>query len=95
MIKENAEREYVNLPKEDIERLRQKFLPDWEYKDNSLQKRYKFEDYFEVVEFLINTIKPQEKLDHHADLVLTNLTSLVATNDAESGSRDISTNYFC
>ena len=35
-LKENAEREYVNLPKEDIERLRQKFLPDWEYKDLSL-----------------------------------------------------------
>ena len=60
-INENAEREYVNLPKEDIERLREKFLPDWEYKDNSLQKRYKFEDYFEVIEILINTIKPQEK----------------------------------
>ena len=40
-INENAEREYVNLPKDDIERLRAKFLPDWEYKDNSLQKRYK------------------------------------------------------
>ena len=67
-LNESPDREYVNLPKEDIERLRQKFLPDWEYKDNSLQKRYKFEDYFEVIEFLINTIKPQEKLDHHADL---------------------------
>ena len=67
-LQENSEREYVNLPKDEIERLRQKFLPDWEYKDNSLQKRYKFEDYFEVIEYLINTIKPQEKLDHHADL---------------------------
>ena len=67
-LQESPDREYVNLPKEDIERLREKFLPDWEYKDNSLQKRYKFEDYFEVIEFLINTIKPQEKLDHHADL---------------------------
>ena len=67
-LNESPDREYVNLPKEDIERLRQKFLPDWEYKDNSLQKRYKFEDYFEVIEYLINTIKPQEKLDHHADL---------------------------
>ena len=67
-IQESSDREYLNLPKEDIERLRAKFLPDWEYKDNSLQKRYKFEDYFEVVKYLINTIKPQEKLDHHADL---------------------------
>ena len=67
-IQEGADREYLSLPKEDIERLRAKFLPDWEYKDNSLQKRYKFEDYFEVIKFLINTVKPQEKLDHHADL---------------------------
>ena len=67
-IQEGSDREYLNLPKEEIERLRAKFLPDWEYKDNSLQKRYKFEDYFEVIRFLINTIKPQEKLDHHADL---------------------------
>ena len=67
-IQESPDREYLDLPKEDIEKLRQKFLPDWEYKDNSLQKRYKFENYFEVIEFLINTIKPQEKLDHHADL---------------------------
>ena len=29
-LEETAEREYVNLPKEDIERLRQKFLPDWD-----------------------------------------------------------------
>ena len=67
-IQEGSDREYLDLPKEEIERLRAKFLPDWEYKDNSLQKRYKFEDYFEVIRFLINTIKPQEKLDHHADL---------------------------
>ena len=67
-IQEGSDREYLNLPKDEIERLRAKFLPDWEYKDNSLQKRYKFEDYFEVIRFLINTIKPQEKLDHHADL---------------------------
>ena len=67
-IQEGSDREYLSLPKEDIERLRAKFLPDWEYKDNSLQKRYKFEDYFEVIKFLINTVKPQEKLDHHADL---------------------------
>ena len=67
-IQEGADREYLNLSKDDIDRLRQKFLPAWEYKDNSLQKRYKFEDYFEVIQFLINTIKPQEKLDHHADL---------------------------
>ena len=38
-IQEGADREYLNLSKDDIERLRQKFLPDWEYKDNSLQKR--------------------------------------------------------
>ena len=67
-IQEGSDREYLSLPKEDIERLRAKFFPDWEYKDNSLQKRYKFEDYFEVIKFLINTVKPQEKLDHHADL---------------------------
>ena len=67
-IQEGSDREYLSLPKEDIEKLRAKFLPDWEYKDNSLQKRYKFEDYFEVIKFLINTVKPQEKLDHHADL---------------------------
>ena len=67
-IQEGSDREYLSLPKEDIERLRAKFLPVWEYKDNSLQKRYKFEDYFEVIKFLINTVKPQEKLDHHADL---------------------------
>ena len=33
-IQEGADREYLSLPKEDIERLRAKFLPDWEYKDN-------------------------------------------------------------
>ena len=67
-IQEGSDREYLSLSPEDIERLREKFLPDWEYKDNSLQKRFKFEDYFEVIKFLINTVKPQEKLDHHADL---------------------------
>ncbi len=44
-IQEGSDREYLSLSPEDIERLREKFLPDWEYKDNSLQKRFKFEDY--------------------------------------------------
>ena len=67
-IDESADRQYKNLDKATIEKLREKYLPDWEYKDNSLQKRYKFEDYFQVIKFLIDTIKPQEELDHHADL---------------------------
>ena len=67
-IDESADREYKNLDKATIEKLREKYLPDWEYKDNSLQKRYKFEDYFQVIKFLIDTIRPQEELDHHADL---------------------------
>ena len=65
---EETDREYVSIPEDDIERLREKFLPDWEYKNNSLQKRFKFEDYFQVIKFLINTVKPQEELDHHADI---------------------------
>ena len=38
-ITESATREYKNLDKKSIEQLREKYLPDWEYKDNSLQKR--------------------------------------------------------
>ena len=56
-IDESADREYKNLDKDTIEKLREKYLPDWEYKDNSLQKRYKFEDYFQVIKFLIDNIK--------------------------------------
>jgi 4a-hydroxytetrahydrobiopterin dehydratase len=69
-ITESATREYKNLDKKSIEKLREKYLPDWEYKDNSLQKRYKFEDYYETIKFLINTVKPQEELDHHADIAI-------------------------
>ena len=69
-ISESATREYKNLDKKSIEKLREKYLPDWEYKDNSLQKRYKFEDYYETIKFLINTVKPQEELDHHADIAI-------------------------
>ena len=69
-ITESATREYKNLDKKSIEQLREKYLPDWEYKDNSLQKRYKFEDYYETIKFLINTVKPQEELDHHADIAI-------------------------
>jgi 4a-hydroxytetrahydrobiopterin dehydratase len=69
-ITESATREYKNLNKKSIEQLREKYLPDWEYKDNSLQKRYKFEDYYETIKFLINTVKPQEELDHHADIAI-------------------------
>ena len=65
---ESADRQYKNLDQKTIEELRKKYLPDWEYKDNSLQKRYKFENYFQVIKFLIDTVKPQEELDHHADL---------------------------
>ena len=69
-ITESATREYKNLDKKSIEQLREKYLPDREYKDNSLQKRYKFEDYYETIKFLINTVKPQEELDHHADIAI-------------------------
>ena len=69
-ITESATREYKNLDKKSIEKLREKYLPDWEYKENSLQKRYKFEDYYETIKFLINTVKPQEELDHHADIAI-------------------------
>ena len=69
-ISESATREYQNLPKDKIEELRKKYLPDWEYKDNSLQKRYKFVDYFETIKYLIDTVKPQEELDHHADIAI-------------------------
>ena len=69
-INESATREYQNLPKDKIEELRKKYLPDWEYKDNSLQKRYKFVDYFETIKYLIDTVKPQEELDHHADIAI-------------------------
>ena len=69
-ISESATRDYKNLDKKSIEQLREKYLPDWEYKDNSLQKRYKFEDYYETIKFLINTVKPQEELDHHADIAI-------------------------
>ena len=69
-LTESATREYQNLPKDKIEELRKKYLPDWEYKDNSLQKRYKFVDYFETIKYLIDTVKPQEELDHHADIAI-------------------------
>ena len=69
-INESATREYQNLPKDKIEELRKKYLPDWEYKDNSLQKRYKCVDYFETIKYLIDTVKPQEELDHHADIAI-------------------------
>ena len=55
-LTESATREYQNLPKDKIEELRKKYLPDWEYKDNSLQKRYKFVDYFETIKYLIVTL---------------------------------------
>ena len=66
-ITESATREYKNLDKKSIEQLREKYLPDWEYKDNSLQKRYKFEDYYETIKFLINTVKPQEEKRRHIE----------------------------
>jgi hypothetical protein len=33
-IDESADREYQNLDKDTIEKLREKYLPDWEYKED-------------------------------------------------------------
>ena len=67
-ISESATRDYKNLPKEKIEELRKKYLPDWEYKDNSLQKRYKFEDYYETIKFLMShTTSLVEMLEDYED----------------------------
>ena len=70
-VTENTPREYPEIPEHKLIFLRKKFLPDWELVEyKSLQKRFKFRNYIEIMEFLVKLIKPQTKLDHHAELAI-------------------------
>src|SRR5210317_1429178 len=51
------------------EKVRKKFAPDWEIrKGKYLYKKVAFDDYNQVLRFLMYIEKPQIKLDHFADI---------------------------
>ena len=69
---------------EQAEPIRKKFAPDWEIrKGKYLYKKVAFNDYNQVLRFLMVIEKPQIKLDHFADVGVfyNEVTMMVYTHD--------------
>ena len=69
---------------EQAELIRKKFAPDWEIrKGKYLYKKVAFDDYNQVLRFLMVIEKPQIKLDHFADIgfFYNEVTMMVYTHD--------------
>lgn len=69
---------------EQAEPIRKKFAPDWEIrKGRYLYKKVAFDDYSQVLRFLMAVEKPQVKLDHFADFMnfYNELTIAITTHD--------------
>jgi 4a-hydroxytetrahydrobiopterin dehydratase len=69
---------------EQAEPIRKKFAPDWEIrKGRYLYKKVEFDDYNQMLRFLMAIEKPQVKLDHFADFMnfYNELTIAITTHD--------------
>jgi 4a-hydroxytetrahydrobiopterin dehydratase len=77
------------MKKLDIEKaepIRKKFTPDWEIRKGTyLYKKVAFDDYNQVLRFLMAIEKPQIKLDHFADFLnfYNQLTIAITTHDVK------------
>jgi 4a-hydroxytetrahydrobiopterin dehydratase len=71
---------------EQAEKVRKKFLSDWEIRKGTyLYKKIALDDYNQVLRFLMYLEKPQIKLDHFADFMnfYNELTIMVTTHDVK------------
>jgi len=71
---------------EQAEPIRKKFTPDWEIRKGTyLYKKVAFDDYNQVLRFLMAIEKPQIKLDHFADFMnfYNELTIAITTHDVK------------
>jgi pterin-4a-carbinolamine dehydratase len=69
---------------EQAESIRKKFAPDWEIRKNKyLYKKVAFNDYNQMLQFLISIEKQQVKLDHFANFMnfYNELTIAITTHD--------------
>jgi 4a-hydroxytetrahydrobiopterin dehydratase len=75
-----------NLDIEQAEPIRKKFAPDWEIRKGTyLYKKVAFDDYNQMLRFLMAIEKPQVKLDHFADFMnfYNELTIAITTHDVK------------
>lgn len=71
---------------EQAEPIRKKFAPDWEIRKGTyLYKKVAFNDYNQMLRFLMAIEKPQIKLDHFADFMnfYNELTIAITTHDVK------------
>ena len=71
---------------EQAEKVRKKFLSDWEIRKGTyLYKKIALDDYNQVLRFLMYLEKPQIELDHFADFMnfYNELTIMVTTHDVK------------
>jgi 4a-hydroxytetrahydrobiopterin dehydratase len=47
-----------------------KNLPGWEYKDNALQKRFRFKEFMDGIRFVGRVAEIAERMDHHPDITI-------------------------
>jgi 4a-hydroxytetrahydrobiopterin dehydratase len=59
-----------------------KELPGWQYEDDAIRKRYKFNEFMDGIRFVRAVAEIAERMDHHPDITInyTRLTFLCTTH---------------
>jgi 4a-hydroxytetrahydrobiopterin dehydratase len=60
-----------------------KALPEWESKDNTIRKLYRFKEFLEGIRFIDRIAELAEAADHHPDIMVnyTRVTFVCTTHD--------------
>ena len=69
--------------KEIEQRLRS--LPGWEYKDNAIQKLFRFKEFMEGIHFINQVAGTAEAMDHHPDITINYVRITFVCTSHDSG----------
>jgi len=61
-------------------------LDQWELRDNSITRTFKFDDFIQSMQFVNKLVNPAENLNHHPDIQISyNEVTLTLTTHSEGG----------
>lgn len=70
---------------DDVIRAKINELPNWEVKDNSLIRTFKFKDFIEAISFVNRLVEPAEKAGHHPDISISYNTVVIKLTTHDAG----------
>jgi 4a-hydroxytetrahydrobiopterin dehydratase len=74
----------AKLEAKEIEQ-RLKSLPGWEYKDEAIQKMFRFREFMEGIRFINQIAGTAEAMDHHPDITINYVRITFVCTSHDSG----------